>query len=89
MTTTERGERITDEASEGGLPPDIELALAEYLEGISSGSPLLDCLWGELCGAINANLWAGNITAERAERLRKRYLFNYGDRDGTNRFQRL
>ena len=69
MTTTERGERITDEASEGGLPPDIELALAEYLEGISSGSPLLDCLWGELYGAINANLWAGNITAERAERL--------------------
>ena len=71
MITTERHERDTDETPERGLPPDVELALKEYLEGRESNSPLLDCLWGELYGAINANLWAGTMTAEHAGRLRR------------------
>lgn len=72
---------------EKGLPPDIQSALEEYLEGLSNHSPLLDCLWGELYGAINANMWGGYLTAEEADRLRRRYLFGYGDNDGTDRLQ--
>ncbi|GLB29628.1 hypothetical protein LAD12857_15510 [Lacrimispora amygdalina] len=34
----------------------------------------LDCLWSELYGTINANLWAGLITDEQAGYLRKKYL---------------
>ena len=91
MITTERGEREEgyDPPLEQGLPPDIEVALREFIEGVQTHSPLLDCLWGELYGAINANQWAGVITAERADMLRKEYLFNYGGEHGSDRFQRL
>ena len=87
MTTTDRGERdIRDfermEADQ--LPPDIRKAIDEFVEGVRSHSPLLDCLWGELYGAINANQWSGVITAEHADRLRRKYLFNYGDNDGSD-----
>jgi hypothetical protein len=34
----------------------------------------LDCLWNELYGAINADLWAGLITEEQARYLREKYL---------------
>lgn len=87
MTTTDRGEREIREfeESEGSpLPSDIAAALREFVDGVHSHSPLLDCLWGELYGAINANQWSGVITAEYADRLRRRYLFNYGDKDGSD-----
>ena len=35
----------------------------------------LDCLWNELYGSINADLWAGYITEEQANYLRKEYLY--------------
>lgn len=92
MTITDRGERdiLESEMLEGDrLPPDISKAIEEFEEGVRSHSPLLDCLWGELYGAINANQWSGIITAEFADRLRRRYLFNYGEENGTDRLQRM
>lgn len=88
MTTTdvEFGEPFD---REGDIPPDIEKALKEYVDGMKSHSSLLDCYWGELYGAINANQWAGTITPEFADHLRRKYLFNYGEEDGPYRFQRL
>lgn len=35
----------------------------------------MDCLWGELYGSINAHFWAGGMTEEQADYLRKKYLF--------------
>ena len=35
----------------------------------------MDCLWGELYGSINADLWAGVITEEQAVYLITKYLY--------------
>lgn len=35
----------------------------------------MDCLWGELYGSINADLWAGVISEEQANYLRAKYLY--------------
>lgn len=89
MTTTERDDEDPENGpgANRGLPPDIRRAIDEFEEGLRNHSPLLDCLWGELYGAINANQWTGNITPEFADRLRQRYLYNYGDEDGPDRLQ--
>ena len=34
----------------------------------------MDCLWGELYGAINSNQWSSAITREQADYLRAKYL---------------
>ena len=34
----------------------------------------MDCLWGELYGAINSNQWSNAITLEQADYLRAKYL---------------
>lgn len=60
---------------EADLPQSLQLAIREYAEGVASGSALLDCLWGELYGAINAHQHGGRITAEQADYLRMKYLF--------------
>ncbi len=84
MITTKRGERGEEDKEWElvDLPPDVEKAIRDYLEGLENHSPHLDCLWGELYGAINANFWGGYFTAEQAHLLRRRYLFDYGDEDG-------
>ena len=38
---------------ETGLPPSIEKAIADYVEGEKKDVLHLDCLWGELYGAAN------------------------------------
>ena len=58
---------------EADLPPSIQKAIAELLQG-EKEQALLDCLSDELYGAINANLWGGCITEEQADYLRKKYL---------------
>lgn len=35
----------------------------------------MDCLWGELYGAINSNQWSNAITLEQADYLRAKYLY--------------
>lgn len=60
---------------ECGLPEDLKEAIRNYLQGEREHSSLLDCLWGELYGAINANQWGDVITKEQADYLRAKYLF--------------
>ena len=60
---------------EADLPQSLQLAIKEYVEGASSGSSLLDCLWDELYGTINAHQYGGRITKEQADYLRGKYLF--------------
>lgn len=61
---------------ETGLPGYLQHDLDAYKEGIKNNSPLLDCLWGELSGSINAaQIDDGAISPEHADYLRKKYLF--------------
>lgn len=48
--------------------------MEDYIQGEEEKVLYLDCLWGELYGAINSNLWAGLITEEQADYLRTKYL---------------
>ena len=61
------------------LPPDIQKAIREYLEGEREKVSYLDCLWCELYGSINANQWGGRITIEQADYLRSKYLYDADD----------
>lgn len=64
-----------ERAYEYGLPSYLQHDLDAYKEGLKSGSPLMDCLWGELYGSINAaEITDGAITHEHAQYLRQRYL---------------
>mgnify|MGYP006922382981 CR=1 FL=1 len=51
---------------ETGYPPSIEKAITDLLEGEKRNVLHLDCLWGELYGAVNASQWDGTITIEQA-----------------------
>lgn len=64
-----------ERAYEYGLPDYLQHDLDAYKEGLKNGSSLMDCLWGELYGSINAaEITDGIITHEHAEYLRQRYL---------------
>jgi len=64
-----------ERAYEYGLPGYLQHDLDAYKEGLKHGSSLMDCLWGELYGSINAaEITDGIITHEHAEYLRQRYL---------------
>lgn len=62
---------------ETNLSETLEKTLRAYVQGQEEEVLHLDCLWNELYGSINADLWAGYITEEQADYLRKEYL--YGD----------
>lgn len=59
---------------ETGLSESIQKAIKDYLQGEKEQVLHLDCLWDELYGTINSNLWAGLITEEQAGYLRSKYL---------------
>ena len=63
---------------ESGLPESVQKAIKEYLQGEKEQVLYLDCLWGELYGVINSNLWADLITEEQASYLREKYLGTEG-----------
>jgi plasmid maintenance system antidote protein VapI len=69
---------------ETSLSENIQKAINEYLQGEKDQVLYLDCLWNELYGAINADLWAGLITEEQANYLRVKYLGAEGVEDGIN-----
>ena len=69
------------------LPADLQKAIQDYLDGIRSQSSVLDCLWDELYGSINANQWGWEITKEQADYLRQKYLFEPEDEEETEDFQ--
>ncbi len=66
---------------ETGLSESIQKAIKDYLQGEKELVLHLDCLWDELYGAINSNLWAGLITEEQAGYLREKYLGLGGKED--------
>lgn len=66
---------------EAGLPESVKKAIEQYLQGEKEQVLYLDCLWGELYGAINSNLWAGLITEGQADYLRVKYLGTEGEED--------
>lgn len=59
---------------ERDLPRSLQKALDEYVQGEKDQVSYMDCLWGELYGAINSNQWCGAITQEQADYLRAKYL---------------
>ena len=61
---------------EYGLPGYLQHDLDAYKDGLKNGSDLMDCLWGELYGSINAaEITDGVITPEHADYLRQKYLW--------------
>ena len=60
---------------EKDLPASLQKALDEYIQGEKDHVSYMDCLWGELYGSINADLWAGVISEEQANYLRAKYLY--------------
>lgn len=65
-----------ERAYEYGLPEYLQHDLDAYKDGLAHGSPLMDCLWGELYGSINmAEISDGAITPEHADYLRQKYLW--------------
>jgi len=67
---------------EAGLSESVQKAIKDYSQGEKKQVLYLDCLWSELYGAINADLWAGLITEEQAGYLRVKYLGSEGKEDG-------
>ena len=79
---TESGIRQTERerAYEYGLPEYLQHDLDAYKEGVKKHSDLLDCLWGELYGSINAaEINDGAITPEHADYLRRKFLWKQDD----------
>lgn len=60
---------------EKDLPASLQKALDEYIQGEKDHVSYMDCLWGELYGAINSNQWCDAITLEQADYLRAKYLY--------------
>ena len=79
---TESGIRQAERerAYEYGLPEYLQHDLDAYKEGVKKHSDLLDCLWGELYGSINAaEINDGAITPEHADYLRRKFLWRKND----------
>lgn len=61
---------------EYGLPTYLQHDLDAYKQARQHGSNLLDCLWGELCGSINAaEITDGAISPDHADYLRQKFLW--------------
>lgn len=60
---------------EKNLSPHLQKAIDDYVQGEKEHVSYMDCLWGELYGSINADLWAGVISEEQAKYLRAKYLY--------------
>lgn len=65
---------------ETNLSPHLFKAIDDYVQGEKDQVSYMDCLWGELYGSINADLWSGRIAEEQASYLRGKYL--YGEEQG-------
>jgi uncharacterized circularly permuted ATP-grasp superfamily protein len=65
---------VFDDLFEKILPPYLQNDLRSLEEGIKNNSTLLDCLYDEVYGSINAAYWDREITFDEAAFLRKKYL---------------
>ncbi|MDD2402368.1 MAG: helix-turn-helix transcriptional regulator [Clostridia bacterium] len=60
---------------EMNLSTHLQKAINDYAQGKKDKVSYMDCLWGELYGSINADLWSGIISKEQANYLRTKYLY--------------
>lgn len=68
--------RSMERSYEYGLPEYLQKDLDAYKDALKNGSTLLDCLWGELYGSINAaEITDGIITPAHANYLREKFLW--------------
>ena len=59
--------KTRERSYEYGLSEYLQHDLDAYKKALTSGSPVIDCLWGELYGSINAaEITDGVITPEHA-----------------------
>lgn len=65
---------------ESNLSAHLQKAIGDYIQGEKDEVTYMDCLWGELYGSINADLWAGVISEEQANYLRAKYLYEEQER---------
>jgi len=82
--STDSGKPNKKKYLETGLSESIQKAIKDYLQGEKEQVLYLDCLWDELYGAINADLWADLITEEQASYLHAKYLGTEEKEDGIN-----
>ena len=68
------------------LPAAIQKDIDAYLEGVRTQSSVLDCLWDELYGSINASQWGWEISKEQTVYLRTKYLFEPEDEEEAEDF---
>jgi len=66
--------KINENQLEASLPPYLKNDILALLEGEMNNSLLLDCLYCEVQGSINAALYGKAITEEDAVYLRRKYL---------------
>jgi len=67
---------MRERSYEYNLPGYLQRDLDAYKDGLKNGSGLLDCLWGELYGSINAaQINDQAITPEHADYLRQKFLW--------------
>ena len=67
-------ERTYEDIMELSLPPYLINDIEALKEGIKNGSSVLDCLYDEVYGSINAAYHDREITNEQAVHLRKKFL---------------
>lgn len=80
---TEKTGKPADKAYlETNLSLQLTKAIKDYEQGEKDNVSYMDCLWGELYGSINADLWSDCLTEEQANYLRKKYL--YGEQEELN-----
>ncbi|MEG2305106.1 MAG: helix-turn-helix transcriptional regulator [Lachnospiraceae bacterium] len=72
---TELGKPKDKSYLERNLSPQLTKAICDYTQGEKNEVSYMDCLWGELYGSINSDLWSNCITEEQAQYLRTKYLY--------------
>lgn len=74
LTGRDTAEMDNREMEERALPKYLRNDIDAWVEGVKTGSTVLDCLWGELYGSINSAYYDNEITEEQADYLRQKYL---------------
>lgn len=65
-----------------GLPGYLQLSIDNLLQGELEQVHYLDCLYDDLYGSINSAQWSGEISKERADYLRQKYLYGENWEEG-------
>lgn len=66
---------------ERNLSQHLTKAINDYVQGEKDNVSYMDCLWGELYGSVNSDLWSNCITEEQARYIRTKYLYGEEQED--------